>query len=285
MKVHMGDLKMRVRFGCDAHEHGGDPMTLLSQLDLGQRLDKEQYYKRLEDEQRRLLQLRLHLGGHMGAGHRGPGLLVLFEGPDAAGKGGAIKAIVGHLDPRHYNVLNYAAPTRVEKEHHFLWRFWKEVPGLGEMAVFDRSWYGRVLVERIEGYATRAEWSRAFRAMVDFERTLVSEGVIVVKFWLHISDEEQHARFVARAEDPLKRWKLTDEDWRNRGRNRLYDRAAEEMFRRTNHVLAPWEIIAAEQKRFARISVLETLNRRIEEGMVRFGMEVPALSELDDTDD
>jgi AMP-polyphosphate phosphotransferase len=260
-------------------------MTILDKLDLGQRLDREQYNKRLEDEQRRLLQLRLHLGGHLGTGHRGPGLLVVFEGPDAAGKGGAIKAIVGHLDPRHYNVLNYAAPTREEKEHHFLWRFWKEVPGLGEMAVFDRSWYGRVLVERVEGFATRLEWSRGFRSMVDFERTLVVEGVIVVKFWLHISDEEQHARFLARANDPLKRWKLTDEDWRNRGRNRLYDRAAEEMFRRTNHVLAPWDVIAAEQKRFARIAVLETLNRRIEVGMARFGMEVPAVSELDDIDD
>jgi AMP-polyphosphate phosphotransferase len=260
-------------------------MTILDNLDLGQRLDREQYNKRLEDEQRRLLQLRLHLGGQMGSGHRGPGLLVLFEGPDAAGKGGAIKAIVGHLDPRHCAVLNYAAPTREEKEHHFLWRFWKEVPGLGEMAVFDRSWYGRVLVERIEGFATRPEWSRGFRAIVDFERTLATEGVIVVKFWLHISDAEQHARFVARAGDPLKRWKLTDEDWRNRGRNRLYDRAAEEMFRRTDHPLAPWDVIPAEQKRFARIAVLETLNRRITEGMTRFGMEVPALSDLDLIDD
>lgn len=260
-------------------------MTILDKLDLGQRLDREQYNKRLEDEQRRLLQLRLHLGGQMGAGQRGPGLLVVFEGPDAAGKGGAIKAIVGHLDPRHYTVLNYAAPSQREKAHHFLWRFWKEVPGLGEMAVFDRSWYGRVLVERIEGFATRAEWTRAFRSIVDFERSLVTEGVILVKFWLHISDQEQHDRFVARAGDPLKRWKLTDEDWRNRGRNRLYDRAAEEMFRRTDHPLAPWDVIAAEQKRFARIAVLETVNRRIEEGMARFGMEVPALSDLDDIDD
>ena len=260
-------------------------MTILDKLDLTQRLDREQYNKRLADEQRRLLQLRLHLEGHLGSGHRGPGLLVLFEGPDAAGKGGAIRAIVGHLDPRHYNVLNYAAPTRKEKEHHFLWRFWKEVPGLGDMAVFDRSWYGRVLVERIEGFATRDEWSRAYRSIVDFERSIVAEGVIVVKFWLHISDEEQHTRFLSRAEDPLKRWKLTDEDWRNRGRNRLYDRAAEDMFRRTGHPLAPWDVIAAEQKRFARIAVLETLNRRIAEGMTRFGMEVPALSELDDLDD
>ncbi|MGD9995759.1 MAG: polyphosphate kinase 2 family protein [Ilumatobacteraceae bacterium] len=260
-------------------------MTFLDKLDLGQRLDREQYDKRLADEQRRLLQLRLHLGGQMGPGGRGPGLLVLFEGPDAAGKGGAIKAVVGHLDPRHYRVTNYAAPSRSEKEHHFLWRFWKEIPGHGQMAVFDRSWYGRVLVERIEGFATPAEWRRAYRAIVDFERSLVTEGIIVVKFWLHISDEEQHARFVARAGDPLKRWKLTDEDWRNRERNRLYDRAAEDMFRRTSHDLAPWDVIPAEQKRFGRIAVLEALNRRVEEGMARAGMEVPALSDLDEADD
>jgi polyphosphate kinase 2 (PPK2 family) len=221
----------------------------------------------------------------MGGLGRGPGLLVLFEGPDAAGKGGAIKAVVGHLDPRHYSVVNYAAPSRREKEHHFLWRFWRELPGHGQMAVFDRSWYGRVLVERVEGFATPAEWRRAYRTIVDFEHSLVEEGILVVKFWLHISDEEQHARFVARAADPLKRWKLTDEDWRNRERNRLYDRAAEDMFRRTSHPLAPWDVIPAEQKRFARIAVLETLNRRIEEGMVRAGLEVPALSDLDESED
>jgi polyphosphate kinase 2 (PPK2 family) len=260
-------------------------MTLLDKLDLTQRLDRDQYHKRLIDEQRRLLQLRLHLGGQLGSGATGPGLLVVFEGPDAAGKGGAIKAIVGHLDPRHCTVLNYAAPTKAEKDHHFLWRFWKEVPGNGQMAVFDRSWYGRVLVERIEGYASHAEWSRAFRAIVDFERTLVLEGVIVVKFWLHISDDEQERRFLARAEDPLKRWKLTDEDWRNRAKNRQYDRAAEEMFRRSEHPHAPWDIIAAEQKRYARIAVLETLNRRIAEGMRRYGIEPPDVSDLDDLDD
>ncbi len=259
-------------------------MTILDKLDLSLRLDREQYEKRLEDEQRRLLQLRLHLGGEMG-GRIGPGLLVLFEGPDAAGKGGAIKAIVGHLDPRHYTVVNYAAPTPREKRHHFLWRFYKELPGHGGMAVFDRSWYGRVLVERIEGYATRDEWGRAYRSIVDFERSLVEEGIILVKFWMHISDDEQLARFNARAADPLKQWKLTDEDWRNRDKNRLYDAAAEDMFAKTSHKLSPWDVIPAEQKRYARIAVLEQLNQRIEEGMRRWGMPVPALSDLDDRDD
>lgn len=260
-------------------------MTILDKLDLGLRLDREQYTKRLEDEQRRLLQLRLHLGGEMNGGTIGPGLLVLFEGPDAGGKGGAIKVIVGHLDPRHYTVVNYAAPTSREKRHHFLWRFYRELPGLGGMSVFDRSWYGRVLVERVEGFATKAEWSRAYKSIVDFEESLVHEGLIVVKFWMHVSDDEQLARFNARAADPLKRWKLTDEDWRNREKNRLYDAAAEDMFAKTSHKLSPWEVIPAEQKRYGRIAVLQTLNRRIEEGMRRFGVDVPALSDLDVTDD
>jgi AMP-polyphosphate phosphotransferase len=260
-------------------------MTFLEKLDLTLRLDREQYDKRLMEEQRRLLQLRLHLGGELGEHGVGPGLLVLFEGPDAAGKGGAIKVIVNHLDPRHYTVVNYAAPTPREKRHHFLWRFYRELPGHGGMAVFDRSWYGRVLVERIEGYATSEEWGRAYKGIVDFEQSLVAEGIIVVKFWMHISDDEQMNRFNARAADPLKRWKLTEEDWRNREKNRLYDAAAEDMFAKTSHKLAPWEVIPAEQKRFGRIAVMETLNRRIEEGMRRFGMDVPAYTDLDATDD
>ena len=256
-------------------------MTLLDHLDMTQRLDKPTYESRLQVEQRRLLQLRLHLGGHLGSHGAGPGLLVLFEGPDAAGKGGAIKTIVGHLDPRHYRVFNFAAPSAREKKHHFLWRFWKAVPGLGEMAVFDRSWYGRVLVERIEGFAMPAEWQRVYPSIVDFERSLVEEGVILVKFWLHISDDEQMRRFQARETDPLKRWKLTDEDWRNRERNREYDAAAEEMFAKTSHDSSPWEVIPAEQKRFARIAVIETLNQRIEEGLKSWGLPVPSLAEVE----
>lgn len=251
-------------------------MGVLDKLDLSGRLDREQYEKRLAAGQARLMQLRLHLGGHTGTGRPGPGLLVVIEGPDAAGKGGAIKSIVGHLDPRHYKVVNYAAPSRREKEHHFLWRFWKEIPGHGEMAVFDRSWYGRVLVERVEGFATNDEWNRAYRAIVDFEKSLVGEMIIVVKFWIHISDAEQLRRFEARAADPLKRWKLTEEDWRNREKNRRYDKAADAMFARTSHSLAPWDVIGGEQKRFARIAVLETLITRVEEGLVRYGFEVPS---------
>lgn len=256
-------------------------MHRLSNLDLSQRISREDYAARLALGQQRLTQLRLHLGGQMGDPNGGPGLLVLFEGPDAAGKGGAIKIIVNHLDPRHYSVHNFSAPTKLEKDHHYLWRFWKVLPGLRQMAVYDRSWYGRVLVERVEGFATNAEWKRAYSSILDFEKSLVTESVILVKFWLHISDDEQIERFQDRASDPMKHWKLTPEDWRNRDKNRLYDSAAEEMFKRTDHELAPWDIISGEQKRYARIAVLERLIERIEEGMRRWGMKVPSLSELD----
>jgi polyphosphate kinase 2 (PPK2 family) len=248
----------------------------LPQLDLTQRLGRREYERRVAEAQRRLLQLRLHLGGHMGDGSIGPGVLVVLEGPDAGGKGGAIKRIVENLDPRHYTVHSYSAPTPDEKRHHFLWRFYRHLPGLGGMCVFDRSWYGRVLVERVEGYAMEEQWQRAYDEIVAFERTLVLEGLILVKFWMHISDDEQLARFEARQADPLKRWKLTDEDWRNRAKNRRYDAAAEDVFARTDHELAPWDLVPAEQKRFGRVAVLESLNERIEAGMLRWGATVPA---------
>jgi polyphosphate kinase 2 (PPK2 family) len=254
-------------------------MGILDTLDLSQRLDRAEYEQRLPVLQRRLQQLRLILGGQLGPGQLGPGVLVILEGPDASGKGGAIKAMVNHLDPRHYRVVSYGAPTKEEKFHHFLWRFYKELPGMGNMAVFDRSWYGRVLVERIEGFATRDEWTRAYKAIVDFEESLCIESLIVVKLYMHISDDEQLRRFQSRAGDPLKAWKLTDEDWRNREKNREYEEAAEEMFHRTNHRLAPWDVVAAEQKRFARVSAVETVIDRIEEGMKRWGIDVPQIDE------
>ncbi|MBU6315556.1 MAG: UDP-galactose-lipid carrier transferase [Acidobacteria bacterium] len=250
-------------------------MGLLDRIDLTARLDRQDYERRVLEGQRRLLQLRLTLGGLMDGTRPGPGILVVMEGPDASGKGGAIKLMVNHLDPRHYRVVSYGAPSREEKEHHFLWRFYKELPGMGHMAVFDRSWYGRVLVERIEGFCTREEWKRAYKAIVDFEESLCLESLILVKLYMHISDDEQLARFNRRAGDPLKRWKLTDEDWRNREKNRSYEKAAEEMFEKTHHRLAPWDIIAGEQKRYARVAALETVIKRVEEGMVRWGIPVP----------
>jgi polyphosphate kinase 2 (PPK2 family) len=219
--------------------------------------------------------LRLALGGLLEGSKTGPGILVIMEGPDAAGKGGAIKLMVNHLDPRHYRVVSYGAPSRQEKDHHFLWRFYTELPGLGQMAVFDRSWYGRVLVERIEGFCSRDEWRRAYKAIVDFEESLCTESTILVKMYMHISDDEQLARFESRGADPLKQWKLTEEDWRNREKNREYEKAANEMFQRTDHPLAPWDLISGEQKRWARVEAIETLIRRVEEGMRRWGVEVP----------
>ena len=269
-------LSLFEQLSLECHASRVYPVGILDKLDMSRRLSRDEYERLLSTGQQRMSQLRLHLGGLMGAGGLGPGLLVILEGPDASGKGGAIKALVGHLDPRHYEVVSYAAPTFKEKNHHFLWRFYQELPGLGEMAVFDRSWYGRVLVERVEGFARKAEWKRAYKAIVDFEESLCEESLIVVKFWMHVSDEEQLCRFEGRAADPLKGWKLTDEDWRNREKNRDYEAAAEEMFTRTDHKLAPWHVIAAEQKRLARIEVLQTVISNVEDGMRRWGLEVPA---------
>jgi polyphosphate kinase 2 (PPK2 family) len=242
-------------------------MTRLGSVDMTARLKKKEYWERLVVAQRRFLALRLELGGQTTEGEIGPGLLVVMEGSDAGGKGGAIRRMVEPLDPRHFNVYSFAAPDERELRHHFLWRFWSKVPGQGGLCVFDRSWYGRLLVERVEGLASPAEWTRAFDEIVQFERGLVQEGVILVKFWLQISPEEQLTRFESRAADPLREWKLTDEDWRNREKQALYNEAAEDVFEHTDHALAPWNLIAGDQKKWARVAVLETLIRRIEEGL------------------
>jgi polyphosphate kinase 2 (PPK2 family) len=250
-------------------------MGRLDQLDLSSKLSSGDYARRLAVGQRRLLELRLRIGGHLGDPDLGPGILVVMEGSDAGGKGGAIKRIVEPLDPRHYRVSAFAKPSFDEKRKHFLWRFWKEVPGLGGFALFDRSWYGRVLVERVEGYATKEQWTRAYDEIVQFERNLVLEGVQVVKFWLQISPDEQLKRFEKREGDPLRRWKLTDEDWRNRKKIDLYNEAVEEMFDQTDHDLAPWYVVSGEQKRWARIIVIETLIERIEQAIESYEIPIP----------
>ena len=242
-------------------------MTRLSQVDLCASLQKDEYEERLVAGQRRFEELRLHLGGQTNGGNIGPGLLVVVEGSDAGGKGGAIKRLVQPLDPRHYSVYSYAAPSSRELRHHFLWRFWSKVPGNGGMCVFDRSWYGRVLVERVEEFATTQEWTRAYDEIVNFERGLATEGTIIVKFWMHVSPDKQLERFNSRKDDPLRKWKLTDEDWRNREKRDLYDEAAEDMFERTDHASAPWHLVAGDQKKWARIAVLETTIKRIEHGL------------------
>jgi AMP-polyphosphate phosphotransferase len=251
-------------------------MGVLDDLDLSKKLSREEEADGLERGQTRLAQLRLTLGGLIGKGELGPPVCVIFEGIDASGKGGAIKRLVGQLDPRHVRVVQYAAPTRDEKRHHFLWRFWPALPGWGGMAVFDRSWYGRVLVERVEGFATRDQWMRAYDEINGFERTLADEGMILIKFWMHISADEQLKRFKKRERDPLKTWKLTDEDWRNREKRDEYKEAIEEMVARTSiEPHATWHLIPADSKRYARVAVVETVIGEIEAGMRRHGMEPP----------
>jgi polyphosphate kinase 2 (PPK2 family) len=212
-------------------------MTRLDELDLSLKLSREEEAARLEAASNRLLELRLTLGGLLGDGRLGPPVCVLFEGWDASGKGGAIRRLVLPMDPRHVRVATFAAPTYDEKRHHFLWRFWSSLPGWGGMAVLDRSWYGRVLVERVEGFATVEQWTRGYGEIVEYERSLVLEGMILLKFWMHISEEEQLRRFKRRETEPLKSWKLTTEDWRNREKRTAYEQAIEDMLERTDH---PW---------------------------------------------
>ena len=252
-------------------------MGRLEELDLSLKLSKREYEQRLEAAQTRLSELRLALGGKLPGyeGKLGPGVAIVLEGWDASGKGGALKRLVAELDPRHVRVAQYAAPDERDKRHHFLWRFWPALPGLGGMTVFDRSWYGRVLVERVEGYATRDEWERAYPTIVGFERSFCEEGGVLVKLWFHVSDEEQLHRFEKRQADPLKSWKITDEDWRNREKRPLYLEAIEDMLARTEHPATPWQLIEGDSKRFARVKTIETVNAEIERGMREFGFPVP----------
>jgi polyphosphate kinase 2 (PPK2 family) len=242
-------------------------------VDLSAKLSKSEGLKQLAHAQRRLLVLRLQCGGLIGEQQLGPPVCVLCEGWDASGKGGAIRRLTSPLDPRHVNVAQFAAPTPREKRHHFLWRFWPELPGWGGMSVLDRSWYGRVLVERVEGFATRAEWRRAYKEISRFERGLAEEGMVLVKIWMHISQEEQTRRFEARQRDPLKRWKLTDEDWRNASRRAEYEEALGEMLRKTDHKHARWHVIAGENKAYARVAVLHAVIDAIEDGLRASGRE------------
>src|SRR4051794_39734091 len=255
-------------------------MGRLDDVDLSQKLKRKEYEERLADAQDRLEALRLQLGGLIGDGRLGPPVLVLFEGWDASGKGGAIKRLTAELDHRHVRVASFSAPTPDEKRHHYLWRFSPKLPGWGGVAVFDRSWYGRVLVERVEGFASPDEWRRAYDEIAEFEHSLVVEGTILIKFWMHISQDEQLKRFERRQNTPLKRWKLSDEDWRNREKHEDYVAAVEEMFERTDRSGAPWTIVPGNSKKFARVFVVEHVVSRIEEGMRARGFEPLSDEEL-----
>ena len=180
------------------------------------------------------------------------------------GKGGAIKRVASALDARDYRVVPSAAPTREEKEHPFLWRYWKNLPKSGHVCIYDRSWYGRVMVERIEGFCTDEDWRRAFEEINDFEWEMYRSGTLVVKFWINVSQDEQLARFNERKNNPEKAWKLTDEDWRNREKYPQYRQAINDMFRLTSTNFAPWHYVESDDKTYARIKVLKTINAAIE---------------------
>jgi AMP-polyphosphate phosphotransferase len=248
-------------------------MSRLADVDLSVHLSRKDAKEQLKAAQERLVHLRLLLGGQIGTGELGPPLLVLFEGWDASGKGGAIQRLIEELDSRHVRVAQFAAPTHDEKRHHFLWRFWPVLPGWGGMAVLDRTWYGRVLVERVEGFASEEAWQRAYAEIVDLETTLAAEGMILVKFWMHLSPEEQLRRFESRRDDPYRAWKLTDEDWRNREKRPAYEDAVEDMLERTDHPSGPWHVVAGDDKRWARVTVVRTVCEAIEAALAERGID------------
>jgi polyphosphate:AMP phosphotransferase len=233
-------------------------ISRLATVDLSQKLERTEYNKLLKKYQNRLALLQ-----HKLYQKRVP-LVLAFEGWDAAGKGGNIKRLVQRLDPRGYDVVPIGAPNSVERQYHYLWRFWRAFPKAGHIAIFDRSWYGRVLVERVEGYCSETEWRRAYDEINEMEQQWVHFGAIVIKFWLHIDKETQLKRFRYREATPHKNYKITPEDWRNRERWDLYELAVEDMLARTDTNLAPWVVVEANSKLFARIKVLKTVVKAVE---------------------
>jgi polyphosphate kinase 2 (PPK2 family) len=231
---------------------------MLQNIDLTRRLSEKQYWKRIREEQVRLRNL------HFRMYEKQIPMLALFEGWDAAGKGGAIKRVTETLEPRGFTVSSFAAPRGEEKTRHYLWRFWRALPRAGHLGIFDRSYYGRVLVERVEGFCSEPEWKRAFREINEFEAQQVSFGMVICKFWIHLSKEEQLRRFKGRERDPFRSYKLTAEDWRNRARWGNYLEAVEEMLGRTSTRHAPWTVVEAEDKFYARVKVVKTLADAVE---------------------
>jgi polyphosphate:AMP phosphotransferase len=232
--------------------------TILSSLDMSQKLNKADYRKQLKQCQARLNKL------HRKALKKRISTILLFEGADAAGKGGSIRRITAALDARHYQVIPIAAPTDEERAHHYLWRFWRHLSRAGRINIFDRSWYGRVLVERVEGFASEDEWKRAFSEINEFEEQLTHHGILLLKYWVHITKDEQLERFKAREQIPHKRWKLTEEDWRNREKWDDYNWAVNDIVEHTSTNAAPWVLVEGNDKRFARIKVISTFCDRLE---------------------
>ena len=225
-------------------------VSSLEAIDLSQSKEPDHYRKELKKLQEEVFALTYH------AYRRGISSTLIFEGWDAAGKGGAIRRVIGGADVRITQVIPISAPTDEELAHHYLWRFWRHIPRAGFITIYDRSWYGRVLVERVEKLTPREDWSRAYAEINHFEEQLTEDGNILLKFWLHISPDEQLRRFEERQQTPWKQYKITDEDWRNREKRDAYSVAADEMFLRTSTAYAPWHIIPAENKKYARLAVL-----------------------------
>lgn len=232
--------------------------SILDRVDLTVELSQEEYRNKLETCQQRIFELE-----HEVYVKRIP-VVIVYQGWDAAGKGGNIRRLTQSMDPRGYEVIPIAAPNDVEKSHHYLWRFWQKFPKAGHIAIFDRSWYGRILDERVEGFCSEQEWKRAYREINEMEAHIVSFGAVLIKFWLHIDPEEQLRRFEARQQDPHKLWKITDEDWRNRGKWEQYKQAVDEMLFRTSTTYAPWTIVEANSKYYARIKALNTVIQAVE---------------------
>lgn len=252
-----------VRASQPPRKTGRSGVSILSKLDMTSRVPPSKVAAGIERQQGRLNLLQRK------AREKGVSTILVFEGWDAAGKGGAIRRVTAALDARDYRVIPIAAPTDEERAQHYLWRFWRHLGRAGRVTIFDRSWYGRVLVERVEGFASEREWLRAYAEINQFERQLVDHGIVLTKCWLHVTHDEQLRRFREREATPHKRWKLTDEDWRNRDRWNAYEQAVNDMIERTSTHEAPWTLVPANDKNLARLTVLETVCDRLERGLRR----------------
>src|SRR5438270_6523605 len=231
---------------------------MLEKLNTSKKLKKPEYADQIKNAQSQLRKLELKIFGE-----KLP-VLCVFEGWDAAGKGGAIKRLTEMLDPRGVSVSSYAAPQGEEKTHHYLWRFWRNLPRTGHLSIFDRSYFGRVLVERVEHFATGPEWQRAYQEINEFESHQAAFGMVICKFWMHITPEEQLRRFRSRELDPFRQYKLTEEDWRNRAKIPEYTAAVEDMLVRTSTPHAPWTVVEANDKSYARVKIVENVVEAIE---------------------
>ena len=240
---------------------GEKPIEKLADVALDKTLTEEEYDTLLNQYQKRLRELHNELY------RKKIPVIIAYEGWDAAGKGGNIKRITEALDPRGYEVHPIASPEPHEKARHYLWRFWNRLPKTGHVAIFDRTWYGRVMVERLEGFCSENDWQRAYVEINEFEKELADWNAVIVKFWVQIDKDTQLARFKERENTPEKRWKITDEDWRNREKWDLYEEAVNEMLQKTNTVYAPWHILESNDKKYARIKALKTVIEAIEKKM------------------